>query len=89
MTHSHQRRGPKDAQTAPDGILQRLQDMDRALRKILEERDRDAIGQAQGILIERYSVSAEEARALLLFSSSKTNLTPGETAVRLIRTGHL
>ena len=50
---------------------------------------RTVIGQAQGILIERFKVTADEAFALLARSSSITNRKLYDIAVDLVLTGEL
>jgi GAF domain-containing protein len=50
---------------------------------------RDVIGQAKGILMERYKVSAEQAFALLAKVSQDTNHRLHEVAASLARTGVL
>lgn len=79
----------KDAALTMDRTLQRLQAMKQALSRILDEQDRDAIGQAQGILMERYSISAAQAHLLLAATSHSSNSPRGQTAANLISTGQL
>ncbi|MFB9833473.1 GAF and ANTAR domain-containing protein [Actinoallomurus acaciae] len=55
------------------------------LRNALESRD--VIGQAKGILMERYRVAAQEAFALLSASSQHTNVKLRDVAERLAKTG--
>jgi hypothetical protein len=55
------------------------------LRNALESRD--VIGQAKGILMERYRVDAQEAFALLSASSQHTNVKLRNVAERLAKTG--
>jgi GAF domain-containing protein len=50
---------------------------------------RDAIGQAKGILMERYKITADQAFALLAQVSSEANLKLYEVAERLTHTGDL
>jgi GAF domain-containing protein len=50
---------------------------------------RDLIGQAKGILIERYKISGEEAFRLLVVASQTTNIRLYNVAEYLIRTGEL
>ena len=51
--------------------------------------NRDAIGQAKGVLMERYKISAEMAFALLAKTSHDTNRTLHEVAQHLASTGTL
>src|SRR5215203_7513975 len=50
---------------------------------------RDLIGQAKGILIERYKISGQEAFRLLVVASQTTNIKLYDVAEYLIRTGEL
>ena len=50
---------------------------------------RDVIGQAKGILMERYKITAEMAFALLATTSQETNRKLAEVAARLAETGAL
>ena len=50
---------------------------------------RDLIGQAKGILMERYKISSHEAFRLLVVASQTTNIKLFEVAEYLTRTGQL
>jgi GAF domain-containing protein len=50
---------------------------------------RDIIGQAKGILMERYKISAQDAFRLLVVTSQNTNIKLHEVADYLTRTGQL
>lgn len=50
---------------------------------------RDLIGQAKGILIERYKISSIEAFRLLVVASQNTNIKLYDIAEYLVRTGAL
>jgi GAF domain-containing protein len=50
---------------------------------------RDVIGQAKGILMERYKMSADQAFSLLLVASQRTNTKLRDVAAELTRTGEL
>jgi GAF domain-containing protein len=50
---------------------------------------RDIIGQAKGILMERYKISAHEAFRLLVVTSQTTNIRLHDVAEYLTRTGQL
>jgi GAF domain-containing protein len=50
---------------------------------------RDLIGQAKGILIERYKVTGQEAFRLLVVASQATNIKLTEVSHYLVETGHL
>jgi len=50
---------------------------------------RDLIGQAKGVLIERYKISGQEAFRLLVVASQTTNIKLYDVAEYLIRTGEL
>ena len=50
---------------------------------------RDVIGQAKGILIERYKISSQEAFRLLVVASQTTNIKLYDVAEYLVRTGAL
>jgi GAF domain-containing protein len=50
---------------------------------------RDAIGQAKGILMERYKITADQAFALLAKVSQETNTRLADIAERLALTGDL
>ncbi|GIE99253.1 GAF and ANTAR domain-containing protein [Paractinoplanes rishiriensis] len=62
---------------------QREQDLDRALAM------RDVIGQAKGVLMERYGINAEQAFSLLAQASQRTNTKLTELARRLSETGRM
>ncbi|GAB3261168.1 ANTAR domain-containing protein [Arthrobacter pigmenti] len=48
---------------------------------------RELIGQAAGILIERYNLSPEQACSFLIRASQDTNMKLSTVADRLVRTG--
>jgi AmiR/NasT family two-component response regulator len=48
---------------------------------------RDVIGQAKGILMERFKVTADEAFALLVDASQHQNVRVADLAVQLAETG--
>lgn len=50
---------------------------------------RDLIGQAEGILMERYKIGAQEAFRLLVLASQSTNIKLLDVAEYLTRTGLL
>jgi GAF domain-containing protein len=50
---------------------------------------RDVIGQAKGILMERYKIDAQDAFRLLVVASQNTNIKLHEVAEYLARTGQL
>jgi GAF domain-containing protein len=50
---------------------------------------RDLIGQAKGVLIERYKISGQEAFRLLVVTSQTTNIKLFDVAEYLVRTGEL
>ena len=50
---------------------------------------RDVIGQAKGILIERYKITSQEAFRLLVVASQSTNIKLYDVAGYLVRTGAL
>jgi len=50
---------------------------------------RDLIGQAKGILIERYKISGDQAFRLLVVASQATNIKLVDIAEFLVRTGEL
>jgi GAF domain-containing protein len=50
---------------------------------------RDLIGQAKGILMERYRITADEAFRLLVVASQTTNVKLTEVALDLVETGQL
>ena len=50
---------------------------------------RDLIGQAKGILMERYKISAQDAFRLLVVTSQTTNIKLHDVADYLTRTGQL
>src|SRR5215207_3719739 len=50
---------------------------------------RDLIGQAKGILIERYKITSHEAFRLLVVASQSTNIKLYDVAEYLVRTGAL
>ena len=50
---------------------------------------RDLIGQAKGVLIERYKISGQEAFRLLVVASQSTNVKLYDVAAYLVRTGEL
>jgi AmiR/NasT family two-component response regulator len=59
----------------------------RQLRTALDSRD--VIGQAKGILMERYRLTPDGAFALLARASQDTNVKLREVATELCRTGSL
>jgi GAF domain-containing protein len=50
---------------------------------------RDVIGQAKGILMERYKIDAQDAFRLLVVASQNTNIKLYDVAEYLVRTGAL
>jgi AmiR/NasT family two-component response regulator len=50
---------------------------------------RDIIGQAKGILIERYKISGQEAFRLLVVASQSTNIKLYDVADYLVNSGEL
>jgi GAF domain-containing protein len=50
---------------------------------------RDLIGQAKGILMERYKINGQEAFRLLVLASQDTNIRLTDVADHLVRTGEL
>jgi GAF domain-containing protein len=50
---------------------------------------RDVIGQAKGILVERYKITSHEAFRLLVVASQSTNIKLYDVAEYLVRTGAL
>jgi GAF domain-containing protein len=50
---------------------------------------RDLIGQAKGVLIERYKISGQEAFRLLVVASQTTNIKLFDVAEYLVKTGEL
>jgi transcriptional regulator with GAF, ATPase, and Fis domain len=50
---------------------------------------RDLIGQAKGILMERYKITGEQAFQLLVLASQHTNVKLAEVARKLVETGEL
>jgi len=62
---------------------QRREDMDKAVAA------RDVIGQAKGILMERYKVTADQAFAMLARASQQSNLKLVDLARQLTTTGEL
>ncbi len=67
-----------------------------ALAKLRSERDlwraidsRHLIGQAQGMLMERFKLSSEKSFSVLRRYSQQHNMKLGEVAGELVRTGHL
>ena len=51
--------------------------------------NRDAIGQAKGILMERYKIDADTAFGVLARTSQDQNIKLAEIARRFVETGHL
>jgi AmiR/NasT family two-component response regulator len=50
---------------------------------------RDIIGQAKGILMERYKITADQAFAVLTRASSESNIKLREVAEKLAGTGEV
>jgi AmiR/NasT family two-component response regulator len=50
---------------------------------------RDVIGQAKGVLMERYKITADQAFMLLIGSSQRTHLKLRDVAEQLTATGEL
>jgi AmiR/NasT family two-component response regulator len=55
------------------------------LRRALTSRD--VIGQAKGVLMERYKITADESFALLVDASQHYNVRVAELSARLAETG--
>jgi AmiR/NasT family two-component response regulator len=55
------------------------------LRRALASRD--VIGQAKGVLMERYKITADESFALLVDASQHDNVRVAELSARLAETG--
>jgi AmiR/NasT family two-component response regulator len=77
--------------------LAALEEVSQRLREVTEKVDhltialqsRDVIGQAKGILMERYGLTSEQAFELLTVTSSNTNTKLLQVAVELVATGRL
>ncbi|BBE23485.1 hypothetical protein MN0502_23680 [Arthrobacter sp. MN05-02] len=75
----------------------RLEQVAERLREVSEKvehlthalQNRDLIGQAKGILMERYGLTSEQAFELLAVTSSTTNTKLHRVAVELVTTGRL
>jgi AmiR/NasT family two-component response regulator len=84
-------RSSSDPDPAMMQVLQRLTEMtDRLERIILAVQNRDAIGQARGIFMERYGLSQDEALGLLITAARQGNHTSlKDVATTLILGRHL
>jgi AmiR/NasT family two-component response regulator len=83
--------GPDDAPlSAMREVLQRLTEVNERLKQMtLAAEDRDAVGQAKGILMERYGSAHDEALELLMTASRNSCVVLIEVAVTLIHSGRL
>lgn len=71
-------------------VLQRLTEMKERLERLtLAAESRDVIGQAKGILMERYGISADEAIGLLMTASNDSHSAIKDAAANLTLTGQL
>ncbi|MBV9411919.1 MAG: ANTAR domain-containing protein [Acidimicrobiia bacterium] len=71
----------EDPLSTPDSLIERIGNLERALI------NRDLIGQAKGILMERFKLDADEAFELLRFASQHENRKVSGVADDLVRTG--
>ncbi|MGV0111905.1 ANTAR domain-containing protein [Arthrobacter sp. CP30] len=76
-----------------DRVLERLHDINERLRRLTNLSEataaRDQIGQAQGILMERYGLNTAQALSLLLTASQNSDIPLSRTASILLTTGDL
>lgn len=71
-------------------ILRRLTEMNECLERLtLAAESRDVIGQAKGILMERYGISVDEAIGLLMTASNDSHTAIKDAAANLTLTGQL
>jgi AmiR/NasT family two-component response regulator len=71
-------------------VVERLTEMNGRLSDMARVMEtRDVLGQAKGILMERYGISSDEAQALLIASSSGSGIRLGLVAANLVTNGHL
>ena len=73
-----------DAVEARDSIGDLQVEVEHLRRALIS---RDVIGQAKGILMERFKVTADEAFALLVRASQRDNVRVAELSARLADTG--
>ncbi|OUM41814.1 ANTAR domain-containing protein [Arthrobacter sedimenti] len=92
----HDPNDPADGVTGRDRLAA-LEQVSERLREVTEKvehltialQSRDVIGQAKGILMERYGLTGEQAFELLTVTSSNTNTKLLQVAVELVTTGRL
>lgn len=79
-----------DVNPAMEQVVQRLGEINEHLTQMAEAvENRDMIGQAKGILMERYRISSNEAFALLVSASNGSNTKLGRVASTLVTSGQL
>lgn len=71
-------------------VLQRLREVNECLEGMVSAAEsRDVIGQAKGILMERYGISSQEASSLLITAGQHSNVTMSVVAQALVSSGNL
>lgn len=80
----------RDPVPAMGQVVRRLTEINErlaAMTRVMETWD--VIGQAKGILMERYGISSNEAHALLITASTKSDMRIALVAADLVSSGHL
>lgn len=71
-------------------VLQRLREVNERLEDMtIATRNRDVIGQAKGILMERYGITAQQASALLISAHQHNDTDIGAVAEALVTSRNL
>ncbi len=79
-----------DAIPALEQVVERLTEMNRRLTDMARMMEtRDVVGQAKGILMERYGISSDEAQALLVAASRDSRMGMALVAANLVSDGRL
>lgn len=79
-----------DAIPALEQVVERLTEMNRRLTDMARMMEtRDVVGQAKGILMERYGISSDEAQALLVAASRDSGMGMALVAANLVSDGRL
>lgn len=71
-------------------VAERLQEMTERVDQLMAAiQSRDVIGQAKGILMERYGLTSDQAFQVLVSASSNSNVKLHDVALELVATGML
>lgn len=91
--HDHGTRESRSGNARSAGledVVERLREVNDRLGQMTRAvESRDVIGQAKGILMERYGLTADKAFALLLSASNNSQARLGQVATALVTDGRL